>query len=59
MLSGNTTPIGSASTVVAVTVMKRNNLKISFIDFVKVGGIFCNAQLILASLYLLLLGRVL
>lgn len=45
--------------MVAVTIMKRNNLKISFIDFVKVGGIFAAAQLILASLYLLLLGKML
>jgi Na+/H+ antiporter NhaD/arsenite permease-like protein len=58
-LGGNITPIGSASTVVAVTIMKRNGLKITFMEFVKVGVVFAVVQLILASGYLLILQRVL
>ena len=54
-LGGNITPIGSASTVVAVTIMKKHNMKISFMGFVKIGGIFALAQLVLASGYLWLL----
>ncbi len=58
-LGGNITPIGSASTVVAVTIMKRNNLKITFVEFVKVGVLFALVQLVLASGYLLILQRIL
>ena len=58
-LGGNITPIGSASTVVAVTIMKKNNLRITFLEFVKVGVVFAVVQLVLASGYLLLLQRIL
>ena len=58
-LGGNIKPIGSASTVVACTLLKKHQLKVSFLDFVKVGAIFAAVQLILASGYLLLLGRLL
>ena len=51
-LGGNITPIGSASTVVAVTIMKKNGLKIGFMEFVKIGGVFALAQMILATIYL-------
>jgi len=54
-LGGNITPIGSASTVVAVTLMKKNNLAISFLEFVRVGSVFAALQLLLASGYLLIL----
>ena len=58
-LGGNITPIGSASTVVAVTIMKKNGLKITFLQFVKLGAIFAAVQLILASGYLLILRAIL
>ncbi len=58
-LGGNITPIGSASTVVAVTIMKKNKLKITFLEFVRIGAIFALVQLVLASGYLLILQRVL
>jgi Na+/H+ antiporter NhaD/arsenite permease-like protein len=58
-LGGNLTPIGSASTVVAVSILRKHGLGVSFLDFVKFGLAFAGAQLALASLYLLLLGRVL
>jgi Na+/H+ antiporter NhaD/arsenite permease-like protein len=58
-LGGNVTPIGSASTVVAVTIMKKHNLKISFLSFVKLGGTFALVQLILASAYVLMLQQLL
>jgi Na+/H+ antiporter NhaD/arsenite permease-like protein len=58
-LGGNITPIGSASTVVACTILKKNDLKIGFLEFVKIGGVFALAQLILASGYLLILQAIL
>ena len=54
-LGGNITPIGSASTVVAVTIMKKNNMKIRFLDFVRIGGTFAIVQLVLATAYLAIL----
>jgi Na+/H+ antiporter NhaD/arsenite permease-like protein len=54
-LGGNITPIGSASTVVAVTIMKKNKLKITFLEFVKIGIVFAAVQLVLASGYLFVL----
>jgi len=54
-LGGNITPIGSASTVVACTIMKKHDMKITFMEFVKIGGVFAFAQLVLASGYLWLL----
>ena len=58
-LGGNITPIGSASTVVACTIMKKSNLKLSFIGFVKVGAVFAFIQLVLATAYLWLLSVIL
>ena len=58
-LGGNITPIGSASTVVAVTIMKKNDLNVTFLEFVKVGAVFAFIQLILASGYLLILKNIL
>jgi len=58
-LGGNITPIGSASTVVAVTIMKKHGLKISFLEFVKIGAIFAAVQLVLASGYLWVLKGIL
>ena len=53
-LGGNITPIGSASTVVAVTIIHRNGLPLTFISFVKAAALFAVAQLLLASVYLFL-----
>ena len=58
-LGGNITPIGSASTVVAVTIMKKNQIPVSFVEFVKVGAVFAFVQLVLASGYLLVLKQML
>ena len=58
-LGGNITPIGSASTVVACTIMKKNDRPIGFLEFVKVGGVFALLQLVVASGYLWLLELVL
>lgn len=54
-LGGNITPIGSASTVVAVTVMARNQIPMGFVDFIKKAILFALVQLALASGYILLL----
>ena len=58
-LGGNITPIGSASTVVACTLLKKHGLKVGFIAFVKIGAVFAGVQLALASVYLLILARLL
>jgi len=53
-LGGNLTPIGSASTLVAVTIMHKNEIKISFAGFVKVAVPFAIVQIGLALVYVLL-----
>ena len=52
-LGGNVTPIGSASTLVAVTIIHRYGLKLSFAGFVKVALPYAIVQLALAIIYLL------
>jgi len=58
-LGGNLTPIGSASTVVAVTVMHRAGLKMSFLDFVKAALPYAVVQLVLGVVYVVVLSAVL
>lgn len=53
-LGGNITPIGSASTVVAVTLMHKYALPMSFMQFVKAAAGFALVQLVLAVAYVLL-----
>lgn len=53
-LGGNITPIGSASTVVAMTIIHRQKLPLSFIGFVKVAAMFAAVQIVLAIGYVLL-----
>jgi len=53
-LGGNITPIGSASTVVAVTVMHKHGLNVSFIRFVKLAWPFALLHIVLAMGYVLL-----
>lgn len=53
-LGGNITPIGSASTLVAVTIIHKYNLKLSFAGFVKTALPYAAIQLALATLYVLL-----
>ncbi len=53
-LGGNLTPIGSASTLVAVTIMHKHDLKMSFVGFVKAALPFAIAQIVLAVIYVLL-----
>ncbi len=57
-LGGNITPIGSASTVVAVTIIAKNKLNLSFIQFVVKAIPFALLQLILASGYVYLIGMI-
>ena len=56
-LGGNLTPIGSASTLVAVTIMHKHKLQISFARFVKVALPFALVQITLAVIYVLLFLR--
>ena len=56
-LGGNFTPIGSASTVVAVAIIHKNKLPLSFGAFVVKAIPFAIAQLILATGYVLLFLR--
>ena len=50
-LGGNITPIGSASTLVAVTIMHKHKLPMSFAAFVKAAIPYAVVQIILALLY--------
>jgi len=52
-LGGNLTPIGSASTLVAVTIMVKNNIQMSFAGFVKAALPFAILQIMLALAYVL------
>ena len=52
-LGGNLTPIGSASTVVAVTLMHKYEVPLSFAAFVKAAAIFALVQIALAVVYVL------
>jgi len=56
-LGGNFTPIGSASTVVAVAIIQRNGLPLSFGQFVAKAVPFAVAQLLLATAYVVLFLR--
>jgi len=53
-LGGNITPIGSASTLVAVTIIHKYKLSLSFGEFVIKAIPFALMQLVLASVYVLL-----
>ncbi|MCA9710579.1 MAG: hypothetical protein KDK70_32355, partial [Myxococcales bacterium] len=53
-LGGNLTPIGSASTLVAVTIMHKQGLKISFAGFVAKALPYAFVQILLATAYVLL-----
>lgn len=53
-LGGNLTPIGSASTLVAVTLIHRHKLPMSFAGFVKVALPFAVLHLALATIYVLM-----
>lgn len=52
-LGGNITPIGSASTVVAMTIIHRQKIELSFVGFVKAAVPFAIVQIILATVYVL------
>ncbi len=53
-LGGNITPIGSASTLVAVTIIHKSGIKLSFVDFVRRAVPYAVAQLVIAMGYLLI-----
>ncbi len=53
-LGGNITPIGSASTLVATTIIHKYHLHLSFVAFVKTAIPFALMQITMATLYVLL-----
>ncbi|MCP5067228.1 MAG: hypothetical protein GY946_11740 [bacterium] len=53
-LGGNLTPIGSASTLVAVTIMHKHELGVTFGRFVRLAIVYAAAQIALATAYVLL-----
>jgi len=53
-LGGNITPIGSASTLVAATIIHKYQLKLTFVDFVKTALPFAMMQILMATAYVLL-----
>lgn len=52
-LGGNITPIGSASTLVAATIIHKYQLKMTFMDFVKTASPFALMQIVMATVYAL------
>ena len=56
-LGGNLTPLGSASTLVAVTIIHKHQLQLSFAAFVKMAFPFAVAQIAVATLYVLIFLR--
>jgi Na+/H+ antiporter NhaD/arsenite permease-like protein len=56
-LGGNITPIGSASTLVAVTIMHKHKLSMSFTGFIKKAFPFAIFQIFLAVVYVLVFLR--
>ena len=56
-LGGNITPIGSASTLVAVTIIHKHKLPMSFGGFVKVALPFAIVQIVIATAYVLVFLR--
>ena len=50
-LGGNLTPIGSASTLVAVTIMHKHKVPMSFMGFVKAAVPYAAVQIVLAVVY--------
>lgn len=56
-LGGNLTPIGSASTLVAVTIIHKYKLQMSFSGFIKRAVPFAAIHILLATLYVLLFLR--
>ena len=53
-LGGNITPIGSASTVVAMTIIHRQKLNLTFAGFVKAAVPFAAVQIAIATVYVLI-----
>ncbi|MEZ6138125.1 MAG: SLC13 family permease [Pirellulaceae bacterium] len=56
-LGGNLTPIGSASTLVAVTIIHKHQLELSFAGFVKLAMPFAIIQIAIATVYVLVFLR--
>jgi Na+/H+ antiporter NhaD/arsenite permease-like protein len=52
-LGGNITPIGSASTLVAVTIIHKHGLHLTFVGFVKKALPFALVQIAIAAVYVL------
>lgn len=53
-LGGNLTPIGSASTLVAVTIMHKHQIKMPFVRFVQLAAGFAVIQILLALAYVVI-----
>ena len=53
-LGGNLTPIGSASTLVAVTIIHKYELPLSFVGFVRMALPIAAMQIVIALLYVLI-----
>ncbi len=56
-LGGNLTPIGSASTLVAVTIMHKHQVSMSFGKFIRLAFPYAVAQIVLAVAYVALMLR--
>jgi Na+/H+ antiporter NhaD/arsenite permease-like protein len=52
-LGGNLTPIGSASTLVAVTIMHKHQIRMTFLQFMRLAFLFAIVQIGLALVYVI------
>ncbi|MFB6226881.1 MAG: SLC13 family permease, partial [bacterium] len=55
-LGGNLTTIGSVSTMVGMTVLRQEDISVSFVEFMRISLLFVLVQLLLANGYLVLIN---
>jgi len=56
-LGGNITPIGAAANIVAVGTLKKNDVQVSFMDFVRIGLPFTIIATLLGSIFIYLVWK--
>lgn len=56
-LGGNVTPIGAAANIVAVGTLKKHDVQVSFMDFVRLGLPFTIVATLLGSIFIYLVWR--
>ena len=57
-IGGNLTPIGGVANIVAISLLEKEGKHISWLDFIKIGGILTIANLVVATGYIFLLSAI-